>query len=374
MREQGMTTTTTSATNTLSTILKPWYTITAPAPVPDTAPLWKREVARRGRIISLVMIVTVALAALPLAFHPSIQILGGLVGAIVLDMFALVVFNRSGKIVISGLIITFVTEVGIVGELAGQLALYHGLHLGFVPFLCLLIQGVAVAASTLDIRVAFFIFLLNCIFLFFVVKYVPYTSDLTAYLLTSEGYEGLVETPLSCLIVGFCLITIWVGSANDAIRRADRADERAMYAEKIAERDRQVAAQKEQLERDVDELVTGIASMANNPGRPLMVKQDNTLWTINIALDHLRMRLNNLGNELLRHQTMERRTQEAVARLAAYVRAGQSLRSWERTGTVIDPLASSLSNYLVQQQSKTLSPPLPHQEIRERGRKPPQRD
>ena len=365
----------TIATNALSTMMKPWYAITAPATVSDTEPLWKREIVRRARIISLVMIVTVALAALPLAFHPSIQIFAGLAGVIILDMFALIVFNRKGKIVVSGLIITGATELGIAGELAGQLALYHGLHLGFVPFLCLLIQGVAVAASTLDIGVAFFVFLLNCAFLFIVVRYVPYTPDLTAYLLTAEGYEGLVETPLSCLIVGFCLIAIWVSSANAAIRRADIADERAMYAEKIAERDRQATAQKEQLERDVDELVTGIASMANDPGRPLMVRQDNTLWTINIALDHLRMRLNNLGNELLRQRTVERRTQEAAARLVAYLRAGQSLRSWEHTGTVIDPLASSLSAYLIQQQAQIpdiSSQPIPtsRQGIQEINRKP----
>jgi hypothetical protein len=362
-------------TSTLSTFLKPWYAITAPAAVPETEPLQKREVVRRGRIISLVMLVTVALAALPLPFHPSTQILGGLVGAIVLDMFALMVFNRRGKIVVSGLIITAVTELGILGELSGQIALYHGLHLGFIPFLCLLIQGVAVAASTLDIGVAFFVFLLNCAFLFIVLKYAPYTSDLRAYLLTPEGYEGLIETPLSCLIVGFFLIAIWVNSADDALKRADMADERAMYAERIAERDRQAAAQKEQLERDVDELVAGIASMANDPGRPLMVRQDNTLWAINIALDHLRMRLNNLGTELLRHRTMEQRTQEAAARLVAYLHAGQSLRTWKPTGTVIDPLASSLSAYLAHQQAKipgvsSPSIPISRQSIQETSRKP----
>ena len=205
-------------------------------------------------------------------------------------------------------------------------------------------------SSTLNVRVAFFIFVLNCAFLFTVVTYIPYSSDLKAYLLSPEGYEGLIQAPLSCLIVGFCLIAIWVNSANEAIRRADIADERTTYVNKLAEQDHQTAMRKVQLERDIEELLMGIMSMANTPGKPLVVKQNNTLWSINIALDHLRMRLNNLGSELLKHQAIEQRTQSAATQLATYLRTEQSLRSWKPTGTVIDLVVSSA--FLLQEQAK----------------------
>ena len=142
MREQIVTIT---RINAISILMQPWYAITAPATVPDTAPLRNREIVRRARIISQVTIVAIVLAALPLAFHPSLQIFEALLGVIALDMFALTVFNRRGVILISGLIITIVTEIGIMGELIEQITLNQGLYLGIVPLLCLLIQGVAIA-------------------------------------------------------------------------------------------------------------------------------------------------------------------------------------------------------------------------------------
>lgn len=345
-----------------TSLLELWYKLTAPAELPETESLRKREVVRRARIISLAMLVTVLLTALPFPFHPSVQIAAGLVVALMLDLVALIVFNRRGKILVSGLIITGTTELGILAELSSQLALYHGLHLGFVPFLCLLIQGVAVAASTLDISIAFVIFLLNCAFLVAVVKLVPYSSDITAYLLTPEGAEGLIETPLSCFIVGFFLIAIWVNSANNALRRAERSDERALLAEKIAERDREAVAQKRQLEQDLDEIVQTIAAIAN--GKPFALRQDNTLLAIGIALDHLRMRLFKMDGALQQQHLKERRIEAAVALLAAHLRAGTPLRTWQPTGTIVDQLVLPFGTAL--QQAQAHNEFLPSQERLER--------
>jgi hypothetical protein len=212
------------------------YQIAAPPSVPATAPLWLREVKRRGDIISLVMLLTLVLAVFPYVFSPSAPIAGGLLFALVCDSIAIFGFNRRGKIVTAGIIITLTTELGMLVNLAGQIFLFRGYDLGFVPFLTLLMQPTAVAISTLRPHVVFFFFLVNSAFILAIFFFVPHALDVTSYLATPQGLEGILVTPLSALLMTFFAITVWVTSANHAIAQADEADLRASYAEAMAQK------------------------------------------------------------------------------------------------------------------------------------------
>jgi hypothetical protein len=333
--------------NPLRSLLIAWYRIAAPPEPPPTAPLWQREVARRARIISLVMLIAIWLVVFTFLVQPSRALAISLAVVTVIDLVAVVVFNRRGKTTICGLIITATTELGILFNIISLIHMQGAITVGIVLTFPLLVEGVVVAASTTRPLIASGVFIVNSLFITSAAFFVPHAPDVVSLLQGDVGLGKVFEIPLSVLQIAFFVIVIWVTSANQAIIRADAASLRADYAEKMAKRDHEVLMQKQQIERDVYEIITVLAQISQHPEQEIMISSNNQLNALQVALRTLRSRQQKNNFELAVYQ----RSQRAAQELAAFMKADIPLSQWQSTGTMIDELVLSFNRYRPRQRN-----------------------
>ncbi len=309
-----------------------WFHFTTPPEPPPTAPLWQREVVRRARIISIIMLISIWLALFPNLFAPSIPIIIGTLSASTINFLGLITFNRYGKIIISGLILSFTTNISIIMGILQQLQGHNGLTLTFLPALFIPVQAIAISTASLRPRLALLVLLLNCAVIFGIAFFAPRSPEMNIYFQTSEGIQHLILVPLESFMATFLAIVIWVNSANNAIIRADDADARANYAEQMATYDREARLQKEILERDVNEIITVIAKISQDSSQEVTVSHENQLRSISIALNNLRKRQSRNQFEVQIYQ----KTEFASQALIHWLDADRPLSRWEQSGTILD--------------------------------------
>lgn len=320
-----------------------WYRFTAPNLVTTDDNLHLRDLSRRGRLTSatLLIVILLVLAAEPVAIlGPNKTLVFILLIPVAIDIVALI-FNRLGSITMAGILVIVGIEVGLVLSIIGPTMAGGGLTTYLLPQFDLMVQAEFVAITLLRPRSVFLMALLHCAFIVGAILILPRSPEF-APIFATNGYEIFLR-PITLQIIVAFVTYLWVTSAYQATRRADRAEVIAELERREVERQQQEIALKQQLDEGIQQIMQTHIQVSNgNFSARAPLKQENVLWRISYSLNNLLARLQSLHHaeqELQRARAETARLVEMVHR----ARQGQSTR-FDRTGTYLDPLILELAN------------------------------
>jgi hypothetical protein len=263
-----------------------WYRLSAPPTPPANASLREREIARRGRLTSLVLFFMVLLlaAGIPAQIFQNPQAAVPLIG-LSLPILLSIWLNRRKNINVAGAIVV----VLLVGGLSLVLTFLQPggmLSSNSISFYDLMIEGELFAVSLLPAEAVFIVAAYNCIFVVMNYNLLPHTADLNT-VAAIAGADVLVR-PIGLFIMVALITYLWVRSATRAIQRADRAEQIALLEHALAKQTQTVADQKRQLDTSIHYIVQTHMQVANGDlSARVPLTQDNILWEIAGTLNNL---------------------------------------------------------------------------------------
>jgi hypothetical protein len=308
--------------------LASWGTDVAPRSIEE------REHVRKSRLAAYIIlgILLVVLLLIPLGLGDPTGSLLPLIGAGV-GVLISALFNRLGNVMAAALLLILIINAAVLASLISQTG---GLTVDALPAFDLLVISVVVGASLLPGLAAFAVAAINVAAICLAFFLLPHASDLTKELTDPTVLGGgtlaivaLLSRPIALQIIIAVVAFLWVRGTDQAIRRADRAEE-------IAALEHTLADQKRQLDLGIQQILQTHVRAANGDytaRAPL--GQDNILWQIASSLNNLLSRLQRSGQA--EHQL--NRTNEELRRLAAAIDDAQSGRKpiWPApTGTAAD--------------------------------------
>ena len=311
-----------------------WYRLAAP-PLPASTELFtKREAYRRGKLISiaLLMQLTIVLVLLPTlgvfvnhALIPNLSIMVVLLG---IAIFC----NRKGWVIPAGILAVAGLDLSLMLDLLS----YPVLSSFLLPMLDLLVLPELFAVSLLPPRAVFFDAGLHICFIIAALTFLlPQNAEIKALLHTSALQDALAR-PIVLQVLVAVITYLWVRSATQAIERADRATSIAMLERDMAEQGIRVTEEKQQLENSIQQIVSVHAEVANgNYAARVSLTEGNPLWTVAGSLNNLLSRVQRYRHDAL----LLAQTNEAIHRFfQARNHVGNGFMSWHKTNTPVDVL------------------------------------
>lgn len=334
-----------------------WYRLSAPPPAAPTASLAEREVARRGRLTSLVLLGAIVIAtflAIPVVALQNPMLAPGIAGLDAL-FFIAVWFNHRGRINVAGVIVLISAMLGIPASI---ITAPGGLSTNSVPLYDLMIQSELFAISLLPAPTVFLVAAINCAFIVLDFNLQPHTADLNA-LIAKAGAEVLAR-PIILQVLVAVVIYLWVRSALQAIARADRAEVIAILEHDIAEQEHAIAEQKRQLDLSIQQIVETHNRVSNGDiSARIPLTRNNVLWEIAGSLNNLLSRFQRALQGEQKLYALEKRLQWAkqiehelkytrneVMKQAEIVRQAKNSHKPVRfvpTRTMLDPLLAEVN-------------------------------
>jgi uncharacterized coiled-coil protein SlyX len=316
-----------------------WYRLTAPPAVPVSANYIQKEKVRRGRLLSIIALALICVQAL-LTF-------AGLRESVYLalsDSFSLFVycgalfFNRSGKVVVAGILLTATLDLTIISSflLLGQLNAFQ------LPVFDLFVGVELLAASLLPARSVFVTALFNSIF---IASYIKFQQHDVAFevALRSGFYYNAIMIPILLQITVAVVTYLWVRSYTQAIKRADRAEVIAKLEHMVARQKEEVEEQKQQLEIGIQQLIVAQTQAINGTiEQRIPLPEAKELWPLAGSLNNLFARLRRsyqAENELQRTN----KATEYLAHALYNAELAHEPLHMQRTGTMLDPLVLTLN-------------------------------
>lgn len=339
-----------------------WYKLAAPREVPPTASFKQREVVRRGKTASWILLVVMGLVLLPLPGaigNPNVVIT--LLVVFGIDLLALYL-NRLGHLVWAGGIAIFTIEAGILGTI---FTIPGGFGPSNLPLLDLLTQAEIVAVALLAPAWVFVIMALNIGIVWGILHF---SKILSPQLMTLvAGGNNIVVQALEIQIILAIFAFILVRSADLAILHLDRAEEIANLERKEIERQQQEIELKNQLDQGIQQILQSLQAFSNGKfDTQVPVSQENVLFRVAYSLNTLFARirsLKRLETELQQMQQMQQelyklqfalqqankskeQTERAAKFLADSLQRGRLPSATEKSGTAIDLIVESLRGSL----------------------------
>ena len=276
-------------------MLRWWYPIASPRELEDTASLRERELFRRGRTGSQIL--------LALYLFLIISIPTGFFGAnfaviwiTAVGFFALIIatlLNRMGNVNLAGFIVVITFMANPIADIVTTPG---GLNMMSLPLFGLLILPLLCAVSFLPPWWVFVIAAINSLFSFAALlpntlpMLPPQTAELNAML--TVNFAGIVTPIILSQLIVSVVAYLWVHSTTQALVRADRAEELAKLEHDLALQAEAAAQQKRLLETSIQQIVEVHRRISNgdyNARVPLT--QDNVLWEISGSLNNLLARV-----------------------------------------------------------------------------------
>jgi hypothetical protein len=311
-----------------------WVRMTSPHADMPPRTIDERERLRRARLASYIVlsVLIVDILLIPLGLGDPVGTLLPVVGG---GAFILVaaLFNRLGNVAVTALLLIAIINGAVSASLLSQPT---GLTTDALPAFDLLVISVVVGASLLPRVAAFIVAFANIAIIALLFFLTPHAPDLTHELTDPAVLGGgavavaaLLGRPIALQIVIAIVAYLWVRGTDDAIRRADRAEE-------IAALEHTLADQKRQLDIGIQQILQTHVRAANGDySARAPLGQDNLLWQIASSLNNLLSRLQRTGQA----EYQLRRTDEELRRLAAAIDDAQAGRKpvWPApTGTSAD--------------------------------------
>ncbi|HEY0756819.1 MAG TPA: hypothetical protein VGD98_22900 [Ktedonobacteraceae bacterium] len=326
-------------------LLEWWYRLAAPQE-PEHSTSYDRERVRAGRLSSIILLLMFCfgLTLLPTALN-SMSVnhlfLIILLVAMTINLSAFVL-NRQGLVMLVGIFMVITVEISFITiTLTSPL----GLTTRSLTTFELIILTELMAVSLLPPKSVFLLMLCNNAFTWAAITFMHHTPDLI--LSPLSAYYSVLASPLILQIIVAIVTYLWVQGARQAIARAEQVAE---LEHAIAERDREVAEQKVQLEQGIQQILqTQIQAANGNFEVRAPLARDNVLWQVARNLNNLLSRLQRASqaeNELQRVDMEVRRLVEAVRNARTWHRPVQAARS----GTALDPLVQELNGNAISQQ------------------------
>ena len=266
-------------------LLSWWYSICAPPEVPESASFLIREQARRGRVASLIilgifiaalMLVPIIILAAPTMFLLPQAITSTIVGT--LCCLIAIPLNRTRHIQLSGILLLISVDVIVAGIVLSE---RNGLDPLFLSMFDLLVVSELIAASLLNPMSVFGVAVLNTLLITFDINIQQRSMMWTQMVISQQLTYSLLARPITLYFVVAAVAYLWVSSALKALQRADRA-------ELIAELEKREAMQKQQLEKEIEQILTIHVRVANGDlNARVPVYQNLALWQISSALNNL---------------------------------------------------------------------------------------
>jgi hypothetical protein len=314
-------------------LLDRWYRLTAP-PRPDTqASLAKRELARRARLASTLLLIVVVVwliaGVAQLSFNGS---MAGLVPVFLtgLGFLGLLLFlNRRGlvsavgSLLIALIYLAFILILGAVPRLdPAEVAIFDVLI-----YAELIAVSLLPAISIIPVAVA------NCCLIFLGIFGLQGTSP--EAILQTRALDTYLIQPLTLQIFVAVVTYLWVRSTEQAIARADQAQLLAALRQREAE-------QKRELEAGLQELLQAFTRAANgDPTARATLSQEHVLWQIGALLNSLLSRLQRAEQA----ENLAQRTSIEVGRLVEAIQAAKAGHPapWPLpSGTLVDPVIQAI--------------------------------
>jgi len=292
-----------------------------------------RERARRSRLLSWILLAIFVVLAILAPLGTSD--VGALVAILAVAAGALIAvfLNRAGQVTAAGSLLIVLITAGVMGSIV---SFPLGLGVDTLPAYDILLVSVVVAASVLPRGAAFVTAGVNVALIIGDFFLQPHFANLDEVIQDPRLYGdpvtatvSLLARPVALQVIIATVAFLWVSGTNEAIRRADRAEE-------IAALEHTLADQKRQLDIGIQQILQTHVRAANGDySARAPLGQDNLLWQIASSLNNLLSRLQRTGQT--EHQL--RRTDEEIRRLASAIDDAQAGRKpiWPApTGTSAD--------------------------------------
>jgi hypothetical protein len=322
--------------------LRWWYSLTAPARVPASASLQAREIARRGHITSatLLVVILLVLAAEPIGIFGTDKSLIGILLIPTVFYIVALAFNRRGKIVTAGIFTIIGMEIGITLAIIGSAS--NGGFAGFnLPMYDLLVQAELVAVTLLPPASVGFLVCYHSAFIIGTMIFLPRSATYVGEMAHLIDIYGAALRPITLQIIVAVVLYLWVTSAYQALKRADRAEVIAEMERRELEQNQKDLVLKQQLDEGIQAILNTHVAVANGDfSARAPLKKENLLWRIAYSLNNLLARLQSLNAA----ETELQKTRQETQRLAEAIRLakqGYPLRL-NRTGTSLDVLIMEL--------------------------------
>lgn len=313
--------------HTLPALFHQWYRLTSPSQLSRKTSFAQREAARRGRLTSIVLLflIVVLLILLPVGIFSStpvaiIAICGGL-----LISFVALLFNRFGFSSAAGLLITSYVFASVCVVTLNSPA---GLNTTTLGLFYTLIFVEVLAASLLPVNWVLLVAIVN---IAFVISYLSLQTQALefAHAMPANFYAVVIRV-ISIHVFVVLVLWLWVRSATQAIKRADRAEELAMRERQIQELQLAELQQKDELEQGIELILQTHVQVSNgNFQARAPLSQDNLLWQIAYSL-------NNLIGRLQHYSQVEAELTHARQTIARLTEELQEARRKQRPGPALD--------------------------------------
>lgn len=266
-----------------------WYRNFAPAEPAAAAGLVQRENARRGRMASIAVLIMILflLAMVPenIASKNFAQIIAILVG-IGISFFALSL-NRRGLVHLAGVLILVLL---FSGQAFTLLTLPGGLTTSNLSMLDFSVIPDILVLAFFPANSLFLIVCINIIMTGVIVVYGPHDATITS-LLQHAPQQIFANVYLLQLLTAAGLY-LGARSTEQALKRADRAEEIAAFEKRENERQQRELEQKRRLDVGVQQILQTLVDAANGDLKARApLSQDDVLWQISVALNNLFARL-----------------------------------------------------------------------------------
>ena len=283
-----------------------WLRLTSHTWDEASADLHTREMARRSRLTSWIILglLGVGVILLPAGIGDAPTLTAVVIGIIGTCVAA--GLNRMGYVTAAG---TLLVTLILAADLGADLSAPHGvIDPLYLPSYDLLAIAVILAASILPRAAAFVVAMVNIAAIVLDFSFQPHSSDLQ-HSVAAYGVASLLVRPIALQVIVATVAYLWVRGTDDAIRRADRAEEMATLEHNFA-------MQRQQLEIGVQQILETHVRIANGDySARAPIIQDSLLWQIASSLNNLMARLQKSGQA--EHQL--RRTEDELRRLAVSI-------------------------------------------------------
>jgi len=306
------------------------------------APQWgstlqDRERARRSQLASwLILGIGIVIALLlPLGLGDFGTLVALLIAAAGLVFAA--ALNRNGNVGVAGVLLVVLISGAVFGAV---LDVPGGLSTDTLPAYDLLSIAVVVASTVIWHSAGFIVAAFDgafvCLDFFLQLHSTDLVADIASYGDTTVAALTLLLRPIALLVILAVVSYLWVRSMEQAVQRADRAEELAALEHAIADQKRQLDFGIQQI------LATHIRAANGDFTARAPLNQENVLWQIAFSLNNLLGRLQRAGQAEARLA----RTEDEIHRLEAAFREARSGRTprWPApSGTAVDGIVQMLA-------------------------------
>ncbi|MBE3558873.1 MAG: hypothetical protein IMW89_06565 [Ktedonobacteraceae bacterium] len=300
-----------------------WYRFTAPPDPPPGASFQQRDTVRRGRIASAIMLFlgSILLLVFPIGIltpNRTIAVVAVTVWAVILVSIPL---NRRGHVIPVGILLSLSVNIGMYFSI---LTAPHGLSINDKDILYLLIFAELFIGAILPVNWVFLPAAVNILFSIWMLTFAPH-NPATAQLL-SASYSIIIFRVLQLHILVTGILWILGRYAQQAIMRADQAEEVARLHRVMARQAQAAEEQRQALENGKVEIVTALQRFANGDGNArASLPGGHALWLLASTVNNLLSRLQRLRiQELEAQQRLYPRLQQ-LAQMEQEKRRAQML-------------------------------------------------